>query len=292
MIIDTHVWLSEAHHFGDLVNMDDAMERAGWAEVGENAGLIQGTSAEEMIERLDQAGVDVAICHAMDAPHVWAHVPNDFVKDAVDRYPDRFIGLGSVNLLGGSTVLKEMEGIVDMGLIGMKMFPAPVFDMAINDERLMPIYEKAQELGMMLQIHTGWSGFGLLKQQHPLLLDEVAVRFPDLKIIVVHAGYNYYEEVVMMILKNPNMYAGTGWWGILQPLETHVRFLKYAKHFKVLDKCLWGTDDYDCREDVPFIKSFPRLAREQNIAPGLPELTDEDIDAYLGGNAARLLGLE
>ena len=152
--------------------------------------------------------------------------------------------------------------------------------------------EKAAELGMIIQIHTGWSGFGRLALQHPLLLDDVAVRVPELKLIVVHAGENYYEEVVMMMLKNPNMYAGTGWWGFLQPLETNIRFLKYAKHFMVLDKCLWGTDNFDCREDVPYTKSFPRLARELNIAPGLPELTDEDIDDYLGGNAARLYGVE
>ena len=163
-----------------------------------------------------------------------------------------------------------MEEIVDMGLIGMKITPAPDYDMNLDDERIMPIYEKAEELGMIIHVHTGWAGYDLLSRQHPLHLDRVSVRFPDLKLIVVHAGFNYYEEVVMMMLKNRNMYAGTGWWGFLQPLEANVRFLKYAKHFKVLDKCLWGTDNYDCREDVPYIKSFPRLAKELNIAPASP----------------------
>ena len=110
---------------------------------------------------------------------------------------------------------------------------------------------------MVIFVHTGWSGYFLLKNQHPILLDDVAVRFPDLKLVVVHAGENYYEECVMMMLKNPNVYANTGWWGFLQPLETNIRFLKYAKHFMVLDKVLWGTDNYDCREDVPFVKSLP-----------------------------------
>jgi predicted TIM-barrel fold metal-dependent hydrolase len=213
------------------------------------------------------------------------------VAAAVEKYPDRYIGLGSVDLFGGLSAVREMEEIVDMGLVGMKISPASSFDMPLNDLSIMPIYEKAEELGMVIFVHTGWSGYFLLKNQHPILLDEVAVRFPDLKLVVVHAGENYYEEVVMMMLKNSNMYAGTGWWGFLQPLETNVRFLKYAKHFMVLDKCLWGTDNFDCREDVPYIKSFPRLARELNIAPGLPDLTDEDIDAYLGDNAARLYGV-
>ena len=292
MIIDTHVWLSKPEHWGDLSIMDDSMIAAGWTEIGEKTGLVKGMSAEEMVALMDEAGVDKAICHAIKMPHLNTHVPSEWVAAQVAKIPDRLIGMGSVDLLGGLPSLREMEEITDMGLIGMKITPAPSYDMDLNDERIMPIYEKAEELGMLIQVHTGWSGFGLLRQQHPLLLDEVSVRFPDLKLLVVHAGENYYEEVVMMMLKNPNMYAGTGWWGFLQPLETNVRFLKYAKHFKVLDKCMWGTDNYDCREDVPYVKSFPRLAKELNIAPGLPELTDADIDNYLGDNAARLLGLD
>ena len=271
--------------------MDDAMIAAGWTEIGEKTGLLQGMSAAQMVERMDEAGVDKAICHSTKVPDANIHVPSEFVAAEVAKFPDRLIGMGSVDLLGGLPSLREMEDIIDMGLIGMKMVPAPSYRIPLNDPRIMPIYEKAQELGMLIQVHTGWSGYELLKDQHPILLDEVSVRFPNLKLLVVHAGENYYEEVVMMMLKNRNMYAGTGWWGFLQPLETNVRFLKYAKHFKVLDKCMWGTDNYDCREDVPYTKSFPRLAKELNIAPGLPELTDDDIDAYLGGNAARLLEL-
>ena len=292
MIIDSHVWLSKPEHWGEKRVMDDAMIKAGWTEVGKKTGLIQGMSAEQMIDRMDEAGVDMAVCHANKSPHLGAEVPASFVASAVEKYPDRYIGLGSVDLFGGLSALREMEDIVAMGLVGMKISPATSFDMPLNDARLMPIYEKAEELGMIICVHTGWSGYFYLKNQHPILLDEVSVRFPDLKLLVVHAGENYYEEVVMMMLKNPNMYANTGWWGFLQPLETNIRFLKYAKHFKVLDKVLWGTDNYDCRDDMPFVKSLPAQAKKYNIAPGLPELTDEDIRDYIGNNAARLFGLE
>ena len=294
MIIDTHVWLSKPEHWGDQDIMDDAMYKAGWAArgLGTETGLTKGTNAEQMVEIMDEAGVDMAVCHSVKVPRLNTHVPTEWVVSECAKFPDRLIPMGSVDLLGGVASLREMEEITAMGGVGMKMTPAPSYGIALNDERLMPIYEKAAELGMIIQIHTGWSGFGRLALQHPLLLDDVAVRVPELKLIVVHAGENYYEEVVMMMLKNPNMYAGTGWWGFLQPLETNVRFLKYAKHFMVLDKCLWGTDNFDCRKDVPYTKSFPRLARELNIAPGLPDLTDEDIDAYLGDNAARLYGVE
>ena len=269
MIIDSHVWLSKPEHWGGKGVMDDAMYAAGWAArgLGTKTGLVKGMSAEQMIERMDEADVDMAVCHASKAPHLNSEVPASFVAAAVEKYPDRYIGLGSVNLFGGLGALREMEEIVDMGLVGMKISPASSFDMPLNDLSIMPIYEKAEELGMVIFVHTGWSGYFLLKNQHPILLDDVAVRFPDLKLVVVHAGENYYEEVVMMMLKNPNMYANTGWWGFLQPLETNIRFLKYAKHFMVLDKVLWGTDNYDCREDVPFVRSLPaRGGRAQHRA--------------------------
>ena len=88
-----------------------------------------------------------------------------------------------------------------------------------------------------------------------------------------------------------DMYAGTGWWGYVQPLETNIRFLKYAKHFKVLNKVFWGTDNYDPRIDVALVKSLPEKSKEYNLFPTLPEINDEDIKNYLGNNAAKLMGI-
>ena len=101
MIIDTHVWLSEPNSWGDLTMMDDAMIDAGWTEIGEKTGLNQGMSGEEMVARMDEAGVDMAISHAIKMPHLNAHVPSEFVAGEVAKFPDRLIGMGSVDLLGG-----------------------------------------------------------------------------------------------------------------------------------------------------------------------------------------------
>ena len=143
MIIDTHVWLSKPEHWGNITHMDDAMLAAGWTDIGEKTGLIQGMSAEHMVDRMDEAEVDKAVCHAIKMPHLGVHVPSEFVATEVAKFPDRFIGMGSVDLLGGLPALREMEDIVDMGLIGMKITPAPSYDMTLSDERIMPIYEKA-----------------------------------------------------------------------------------------------------------------------------------------------------
>ena len=66
MIIDTHVWLSKPEHWGDQDIMDDAMYKAGWAArgLGTKTGLTKGTNAEQMVEIMDEAGVDMAVCHS------------------------------------------------------------------------------------------------------------------------------------------------------------------------------------------------------------------------------------
>ena len=74
---------------------------AGWTEIGEKTGLNQGMSGEEMVARMDEAGVDMAISHAIKMPHLNAHVPSEFVAGEVAKFPDRLIGMGSVDLLGG-----------------------------------------------------------------------------------------------------------------------------------------------------------------------------------------------
>ena len=96
MIIDSHVWLSKPEHWGGKGVMDDAMYAAGWASrgLGTKTGLLKGMSAEQMIERMDEAGVDMAVCHASKVPHLNSEVPPSFVAAAVEKYPDRYIGLG------------------------------------------------------------------------------------------------------------------------------------------------------------------------------------------------------
>ena len=296
MIIDSHVWLSKPEHWGGKGVMDDAMYRAGWAArgLGEKTGLLQGMSAEQMIERMDEAGVDMAVCHASKVPHLDSEVPASFVAEAAAKYPGPLHRPRQRGPVRGSQRRPERwTRLVDMGLVGMKISPASSFDLPLNDPSLMPIYERAAELGMIIFVHTGWSGYFLLKNQHPILLDDVAVEFPELKLVVVHAGENYYEAVVMMIAQEPQHVRQHGLVGVPAAARDPTSVSSSTPSTSWCStRCCGGTDNYDCREDVPFVKSLPAMAAEHNIAPGLPELTDEDIADYMGNNAARLLGLE
>ena len=67
--------------------MDDAMIAAGWTDIGEKTGL--NMSGAQMVARMDEAGVDKAISHAIKMPHLNAHVPFEFVAGEVAKFPDR-----------------------------------------------------------------------------------------------------------------------------------------------------------------------------------------------------------
>ena len=80
MIIDTHVWLSKPEHWGDQDIMDDAMYKAGWAARGARYQdrLTKGINAEQMVEIMDEAGVDMAVCHSVKVPRLNTHVPTEW----------------------------------------------------------------------------------------------------------------------------------------------------------------------------------------------------------------------
>ena len=297
MIIDVHVHSGEKHHFSEEmdVTLDKGLHVAGWEAKGlwKDTGIFD-VGVDGLIERMDQAGVDKAFLFAMDLNYVWkSHVPNEYVAKIVDKHPDRFIGFSSVDPLKGMQAVDDLEiAINDLKMQGLKMYPG-YGDFSPNDATVYPVYEKAQELGIPVVLHSGWISAGKWKKIVPLTpkYDEVAVDFPDLKIILAHGGHVLIDEVLMLMLKNPNIYIDLSWWSFLMPVEYQIKALKLAKHFMVLDKVLWGTDNYDPRIDIALVKSLPEKSKEYNLFPTLPEINNEDIENYLGNNAAKLMGI-
>ncbi len=271
MIIDVHVHSGEKHHFSEEmdVTLDKGLHVAGWEAKGlwKDTGIFD-VGVDGLIERMDQAGVDKAFLFAMDLNYVWkSHVPNEYVAKIVDKHPDRFIGFSSVDPLKGMQAVDDLE-------------------IAINDLKMLGL-----EIPVVLK--SGWISAGKWKKIVPLTpkYDEVAVDFPDIKIILAHGGHVLIDEVLMLMLKNPNIYIDLSWWSFLMPIEYQIKALKLAKHFMVLDKVLWGTDNYDPRIDIALVKSLPEKSKEYNLFPTLPEINNEDIENYLGNNAAKLMGI-
>lgn len=158
----------------------------------------------DMILRgMDESDVDMSVViperflFASGGYHPW--VSNGWMLKAVKKAPDRLImspNFGPVMKREMKDVLWEMEHLTKNK--GVKIFkwycPEETY---INDKRLWPFYDKAQELGLVMEVHTGLGYvYGTRnKYCHPGLLEDVVHDFYDLKIIAFHFGWPYHHEL-------------------------------------------------------------------------------------------------
>ena len=133
---------------------------------------------------------------------------NDTASALSSTYPDKVIGFMSVHP-DASDVMEEIERCIDdLGLKGMKLAPNyQNFDpLGANARR---VYEVAERRGLPIVFHQGTAPMRTapLMYAHPLVMDELAMDFPDLKIVMAHMGHPWHEDCITVIRKHPNVYA-------------------------------------------------------------------------------------
>jgi hypothetical protein len=162
-----------------------------------------------LLEQMDEAGVDQSILYGVDAPIVYSS--NEYVSKMCERYPGRFIGFASVNPHAPDAPATLAHAVRNLNLRGLKLHP-PLQDFFPNSESVYPIYEKAIELNIPVVFHVGTTPFGplcRLDRANPILLDDVATRFPSLRIMLTHLGTLWTDEAFMVVEKNPNVFIDT-----------------------------------------------------------------------------------
>ena len=134
---------------------------------------------------------------------------NADTKAAFEKYPDLFVGFGGVNLWE-SDGPDQVQRLYDQGFRGLKFIIPPK---PYHDESFFPIYQRAQELGMVALFHLGIVARRRSRQvrvdnnlMRPIYLDTIARQFPELTIIGAHLGNPWYEEATMSCRWNPNLY--------------------------------------------------------------------------------------
>lgn len=178
-----------------------------------------GYPAEKYIEKMDEAGVERSILIASQSgAHYWPgrglvgpwYVPVEGVKRAVDTYPDRFHGLVGADPTKGNEGLREIDYAVnELGFVGVHLYPH-WWKLPPNDKRYYPIYAKCVELDVPIEMQVGLAYQPYLPSvARPFLLDEVAADFPDLKIIGIHTGWPWVDEMIAMMFKHENVYTTT-----------------------------------------------------------------------------------
>ncbi len=208
---------------------------------------FEGVTLEQMLERMDRAGIERSMLIAAkvgpEGHRASYEVPYSVVADAVQKYPDRFWGLAGVDPTQGMRGVRELEKAVrEYGFIGAHLYPH-WFELAPDHARNYPFYAKCVELDVPIQLQVGQSmvydkSYPRRSVGRPITLDAVACDFPELKLIGIHVGIPWTDEMIAMAWKHENVFIGSDAHG---PRYWPQSFVHYINTYGQ-DKVLFGTD--------------------------------------------------
>jgi predicted TIM-barrel fold metal-dependent hydrolase len=244
---------------------------------------------EEYIKAMDECSVEKAVILGKDygklGDQQQSNLPDQQTADFVKTHPDRFIGFTAAHPDRGEkqNVERVERAVNDLGLKGIKINPhAGHYP---NDERLYPIYEKATELDIPVMFHTGVKApveGTRVKYCHPIYIDDIAVDFPGLTIIIAHAGYPWVEETILVGLYAGNVYVDIS---TLTQIEAVMGFDVMLPTLRKLtgswgaQRVLFGSDGiFNLEETVQAVKKADFLS-------------DSDKAKIFGENAKKVLKL-
>jgi uncharacterized protein len=224
-------------------------------------------------------------------------------RELAERHP------GRVALFGGiwphrSDPLGEVDRLIDEeGCIGLKFYPYDIYDgvgqaTQMNDrEGVYPILEHAQKRGLRsVAVHKAIAMAGCPVAPFGITdLDDALTAFPDLHFQIVHGGFAFLEETAVQLTYHPNasvVLEGASAFLINSPLrfaEILARFLMTG----AADRIVWGTG-CTALHPRPMIEAFWEFQLPEQLIEGygLPPLSRQLKAAILGGNIARIMGLE
>jgi predicted TIM-barrel fold metal-dependent hydrolase len=219
----------------------------------------------------------------------------DAVRKWTETDPQRFIGsplfpvrVGADNKTAwpNISVLKEEVRAGRIGALGE--ITTQYAGLPANTPRLDRYYKFAQEQRIPLAIHiagSGAPGYPKLRLAlgSPLLIDDVLIRYPNLRIYVMHAGFPFADEMIALMIHYPQLYVDLGWISWATPEATYYHFLSRLIDAEVGDRIMFGSDQAWWPEAIGI--GIERIEK----AKFLSEAQKRDI---LYNNAKRFLAVE
>jgi uncharacterized protein len=211
-------------------------------------------------------------------------VSNDEVAAFAAENSDIVMAFASVDPMRGADAVKEARRLIAAGGIrGFKLHP-PLQQFHANDKAAYPFYEVVAEAKLPVIFHTGHSGIGTgmpggggvrLKYGNPMDIDDVAVDFPDMPIIMAHPSFPWQDEAISVCLHKPQVYIDLSGWS---PKYFSPILIQYANTL-LKKKMLFGSD-YPLITPDRWMADFAAIAIRDEVRP-----------LILKENAARLFSL-
>ena len=237
--------------------------------VGSNDILGMVDDPDLMLHAMDACDIDVSCLFNIYYPS--GPTGNDMTAQFVARHPDRFVGFAYVSpLTPAAAMVAELERAIDtLKLTAIKLYP-PFVPWSLDQPQWDPIYEFADQRGLLIIHHTG-----IEPQAFPKYLADVAPRYPRAKFVSGHSG-NTPEcraQAIAAANANPNVY-----------LETCSTFRTPGVIEQLVAEA--GADRVLFGSDTPLMDPRPQLGKIITA-----QISDEAKAQVLGGNAARILGI-
>ena len=211
-------------------------------------------------------------------------IPNEEIAQAAREHPDVLIAFASVDPHKGKTGAREARRLVEEhGVKGFKFHPT-VQGFHPNDRMAWPIYEVVAEHELPAIFHSGHSGIGSgmrcggglrLEYSNPMHLDDVAIAFPDMQIVIAHPSWPWQDEALSVAMHKPNVWIDLSGWS---PKYFPPQLVQYANTL-LKDRVLFGSD-WPLIAPDRWLKDFEQAGFRDEVRP-----------LILKENAARLLGL-
>lgn len=310
MIVDAHI-----HIYGDPGWGSPTMRRGfgeiwprlvGWT--GERASLDHYQAArqsaldptgERCIAEMDEAGIDASVIMPIDAgvrfdDVAWSiEAINEACYELTQRHPGRLYSFLGVDPRRKNAIELFRRGILEWGMKGLKLYPPMGF--YPNDACCRPLYEQAIDFGVPVLGHCGLGSPPLQsKYAHPLAFEDVAADYPELNLILAHAGmaHAWVDEAIMVAIYKPNVYLDPSTWQAWYSEAQFVEKIAFIRDRVGLDRLLFASDRFGIGPAIPQRQWVEQFRSLPEVGPRYGHtFMPEEVDLILGGNAVRLMRL-
>lgn len=268
-------------------------------------GGVVDETGDLLLQEMERAGIDVGVCLALDWGIEFEEPPVS-IREVHRRYSElqtrsrgRFVALAGVDPRRPDAVEILGEAIVTLGLRGLKVYPPCGY--YPYDPRLDPMYRKCIELNVPVVVHTAYVGFPHVGEYaNPLFLGRVQAAFPDLQLVLGHAGHPFWgHEAMKIVSEHPRSFLEiSNWnWDLDSSEDNVIRTLGKMRDEVGAHRILFGSDHLGGRRFsgkrgklkrwVDFIKELPERGQRVGV-----KFSEEEVALILGGNACRVFRIE
>ncbi|MGE0284380.1 MAG: amidohydrolase family protein [Rhizobiaceae bacterium] len=271
-IYDCHVNIWEERHVRPLYHQQMARVRSG--------AMQQKADAETLVQAMQ--GVDKAIIFTLRyGDSAGIDGDDETTAAAVAAYPGKFVGFAAVDPRRPDYMELLRHAVEDLGLRGVKF--GPIYNgVALSDPRLEPVYDYCTRNDLPLTLHMGttFARNAPVELGRAIHVEPVAMRWPDLKIVLAHMGHPWFEECIVVVRKQPNVYCEVS--ALFYRPWQYYNILVTAEEYRIADKIFFGTDYpfSTVEESIEGLRAVNRLAE----GTALPRVSDETINRILHSN--------